>query len=433
MSVSNGQLANQTTFNGAFASKSTLNQDLTGTYNLKNPSSGGDITDVQQTLNTAITDIANAEVDIASLQANKVTGPASATDNALVRYDSTTGKLVQDSGVTVDDSGNMIVPGDLTVGGTTTSINTVNLDVTDKNILVNNGGDDTTAQGAGLTVERSTVNGSFVYDSALASKWKIGDVGSEVEVLDKSSSQIITNKTIVAANNTITTAPSGALTSTELNAALAELQSDITALGTPSDYILKSIVTTKGDLIAATASATVSRLGVGTNGQVLSADSAESTGLKWITPSTNSFTVLKATSSVKTATGANNYHQMTGNSVSLTVGTWVLSASTAFLDNGTTPAYTTVGVGIFGANGADSSSIPTSLASTPNLTVESAVYTSGLQTLHLVPSSSSAIINSPIIYVTVTTTVTIYAVPFSNHTTSANTRITSYINARKLV
>jgi len=46
----------------------------------------------------------------------------------------------------------------------------------------------------------------------------------------------------------------------------------------------KSTVTTKGDLIAATASATVSRLGVGTNGQILTADSTQATGIKWATP-----------------------------------------------------------------------------------------------------------------------------------------------------
>ena len=36
-----------------------------------------------------------------------VVGPASATDNAVVRYDGTTGKLVQNSGVAIDDSGNV--------------------------------------------------------------------------------------------------------------------------------------------------------------------------------------------------------------------------------------------------------------------------------------------------------------------------------------
>ena len=46
-----------------------------------------------------------------------------------------------------------------------------------------------------------------------------------------------------------------------------------------------STVTTKGDLIAATASATVSRVGVGTDGQMLMADSTQTAGLSWISPS----------------------------------------------------------------------------------------------------------------------------------------------------
>jgi len=45
--------------------------------------------------------------------------------------------------------------------------------------------------------------------------------------------------------------------------------------------IAKSIVDAKGDLIAATAADTVSRLAVGTNGQVLTADSTAATGMKW--------------------------------------------------------------------------------------------------------------------------------------------------------
>lgn len=42
-----------------------------------------------------------------------------------------------------------------------------------------------------------------------------------------------------------------------------------------------STVTTKGDLLVATGSATLTRLGVGTNGQVLVADSAQTSGIKW--------------------------------------------------------------------------------------------------------------------------------------------------------
>ena len=39
--------------------------------------------------------------------AGDVSGPASATDNTIARYDNTTGKLLQGSGVTIDDSNNM--------------------------------------------------------------------------------------------------------------------------------------------------------------------------------------------------------------------------------------------------------------------------------------------------------------------------------------
>ena len=48
--------------------------------------------------------------------------------------------------------------------------------------------------------------------------------------------------------------------------------------------IQKSTVTTKGDLLAATASATVARVGVGANGTVLYADSTQTPGVGWQTP-----------------------------------------------------------------------------------------------------------------------------------------------------
>jgi hypothetical protein len=47
----------------------------------------------------------------------------------------------------------------------------------------------------------------------------------------------------------------------------------------------RSTLTTKGDLYVATASGTVARVGVGSNAQVLTADSAETAGVKWATPS----------------------------------------------------------------------------------------------------------------------------------------------------
>ncbi len=49
---------------------------------------------------------------------------------------------------------------------------------------------------------------------------------------------------------------------------------------------------TKGDLIAASAATTLAKRTVGTNGQVLTADSAQSTGLKWATPTVGTVTTV---------------------------------------------------------------------------------------------------------------------------------------------
>jgi hypothetical protein len=64
--------------------------------------------------------------------------------------------------------------------------------------------------------------------------------------------------------------------------------------------IVKTIVDAKGDIIAATAADTVSRLAVGANDTVLTADSTTSTGLKWATPAAGGMTLISTT----TLTGA---------------------------------------------------------------------------------------------------------------------------------
>ena len=73
----------------------------------------------------------------------------------------------------------------------------------------------------------------------------------------------------------------------------------------------ESTITTKGDIYAATASATLSRLGVGANTQVLTADSAEATGMKWA-----------AASGGGSGTGSKNYFPSASADLESSVGAW---------------------------------------------------------------------------------------------------------------
>ena len=73
--------------------------------------------------------------------------------------------------------------------------------------------------------------------------------------------------------------------------------------------IQPTIVDAKGDLIVATAADTVSRLAVGSNDQVLTADSTTATGLKWATASSGGMTLLSTTTLSGSATTISNISQ----------------------------------------------------------------------------------------------------------------------------
>lgn len=86
----------------------------------------------------------------------------------------------------------------------------------------------------------------------------------------------ISDATAAHAATAIAFTPAGSIAATTVQAAIEEVATEAGAGNIPA-----TIVDAKGDLIAGTAADTVARLAVGTNGFVLTADSAETTGLKW--------------------------------------------------------------------------------------------------------------------------------------------------------
>jgi len=63
---------------------------------------------------------------------------------------------------------------------------------------------------------------------------------------------------------------------------------------TQATAISPTLVDAKGDIIAASAADTVARLAVGSNDQVLTADSTTATGLKWATPTSSTGPAFRA-------------------------------------------------------------------------------------------------------------------------------------------
>jgi hypothetical protein len=115
---------------------------------------------------------------------------------AAGEIDTTSGNLTIDSAggtVTIDD--NLTVTGDLTVSGTTTSINTATLNVADNIVILNNDVTGSPTENAGIEVERGTSANVLVRWNETTDKWEATNDGTTY-------------------GNLVTTADSGTVTST---------------------------------------------------------------------------------------------------------------------------------------------------------------------------------------------------------------------------
>lgn len=100
---------------------------------------------------------------------------------------------------------NVIVTKDLTVLGELIAAQSTTLTVEGRTLELNVGGNDTTAQGSGFIIERTSTNGSLIFDVSTVSKWKAGLAGLEKEVVTTAGGQALEgNLTILAGGVTVT-------------------------------------------------------------------------------------------------------------------------------------------------------------------------------------------------------------------------------------
>jgi hypothetical protein len=119
-----------------------------------------------------------------------VVGPASATDNAITRFDGTTGKLIQNSVVTVGDTG--IVAGASISGSTNTLSNIGNAALTNSAITING---TSTSLGGSISVGTVTsiIAGTGLSGGTITST---GTIAIDSTVATLTGTQTLTNKRI---------------------------------------------------------------------------------------------------------------------------------------------------------------------------------------------------------------------------------------------
>lgn len=239
--------------------------------------------------------------------------------NVTESTDKDTGALIVEGGVGIEKNlnvgGNATFAGDLTVLGTTTTINSTVTEIEDAAIVLNSGGNDATADGSGLIIERTTTNGTIVYDQSLSSKFKCGNVGSE--------SEIVTAATIVT---TLSPYPKW-YKYTVLHSALqaASLTNDINLFLLPAKAIISQIAV-KHDVQFAGTGITKYELSIGVAGNLqkytdkldVSTAVAADNGWTFIGGSFESFTGATSIRLSATSTGA-NLDQSTAGSVEIYV------------------------------------------------------------------------------------------------------------------
>ena len=181
---------------GQFAIDSTV-ATLTGSQTLTN-----------KTLTTPVIAEIDSAADITLDAAGDIILDADGADVLLKDGGTTFGALSQSGGELVIKSGatptaaitmagaDVTIAGNLTVSGTTTTVNSNTVTIGDNILVLNSDEAGTPSQNAGIEVERGTSTNATLLWNESTDSWMAGVAGSEVDLVTTSGTQTLTNKTI---------------------------------------------------------------------------------------------------------------------------------------------------------------------------------------------------------------------------------------------
>lgn len=179
---------------------------------------------------------------------------------------------------TVED---LVIQGDLTVNGTTTTINTQNLLVEDNLITLNSNAVAATSN-AGIEVERGDSDNVQIRWNEETDKWQFTNDGTTFKDLGSGG---------VTVSDTIPFSPAEGdmWYESDTGGLFAYYDSHWIEIGGSAAYDqIIGTIQAKGDLLAGNGSQSLVRLPAGSNGKRLSANSSTATGLEWIDDTQNS-------------------------------------------------------------------------------------------------------------------------------------------------
>ena len=147
--------------------------------------------------------------------------------------------------------------------------------------------------------------------------------------------EIDVSSTFVAQTaSNVTFTPAANITASNVQGAIEEVSTECRNVNNVASGILDEAFGgtgyssyTKGDLLAASGTSGFSKLAIGTNGQVLTADSAETTGMKWSTIASGTVLSVNATAPLFVVSGTTTPHLTVSGATTSAVGVVQLSDS----------------------------------------------------------------------------------------------------------